>query len=140
MTTKNDINIAYVESITLIQNAISQNERNEIIKSIDGGILGKDLTSKYFIRREKCIRFVMTLDTSFFVLNQDFFIQDSVYNEFSGGYKRYYELCPDSLLQNSLANIIKLFIKHNKLPEKSIVLIQLQSSYIKGNQISMIKL
>ena len=126
-------NVSHIESISLINNAISKNERNAIIKFIDNGGLGEDPSSKHFIRREKCIRFIVTFEDNVLALSQDYFIQESAYNEFSGGYKRYYKLCPESVLQGPLLNIIKLFIKHNNLPTKSMLLIQLQSSYVKGN-------
>lgn len=111
---------------------MSQKEIDEITKFVDEGGLGEDPSSKHFIYREKCIRFVLTLGESFISLSQDYFIQESIYNRFSGGYKRHYKLCPDYILQSTLSNTIRTFINHNKLQNRNIILIQLQSSYIKG--------
>ena len=127
--------VSPIKDISFMPNAISLDDANDILKFIDGGGLGKDPTSDYFIRREKCIRYVMTYGDSFFSLVADYLIQPYTYNQFSGGYKRNYTLCPDSLVQTSMGNTIKMFIKHNNLPNKTIIKVHLQSSYIKGTQI-----
>ena len=111
---------------------ISTEDADEVIQFVDNGGLGVDPSSKYFMHREKCIRFIITYDETFFCLSQNYFLQASCYNDFSGGYKRIYKLLPESLLQGPLKEVILQFIRHNNLPNLSIVLVQLQASYFKG--------
>ena len=112
--------------------AISAKDADEVIQFVDNGGLGQDPSSKHFMHREKCIRFILTYDETFFCLSQNYFLQASCYNDFSGGYKRIYKLLPESLLQGPLKEVILQFIRYNNLPNLSILLVQLQASYSRG--------
>ena len=64
--------------------------------------LGEDPSSKYFISRTKSIAFVLLVGDNIYPLQRNYFIQNSSYNDFSGGYRRYYSTIPDNVIQSSL--------------------------------------
>lgn len=92
--------------------------------------LGDDPSSKFFICRKKAIAFVLLVGDSIYPLQRDFFVQNSSYNDFSGGYRRYYTTIPDDILQSSLKGSILHFAKYWGIPDRSIVLVQVQRSTI----------
>ena len=92
--------------------------------------LGEDPSSQYFIPRQKSIGFVVYIDGEFFALQQNFFIQNAKYNDFSGGYKRFYKTLPDWLIQGHMKNALKAFVDTYQLPNYACILVQLQKSTI----------
>ena len=92
--------------------------------------LGEDPSSQYFIPRQKSIAFVAYIDGEFFTLQQNFFIQNAKYNDFSGGYKRFYKTLPDWLIQGSMKDALKSFVDTYQLPNYACILVQLQKSTI----------
>ena len=92
--------------------------------------LGEDNTSDHFIKREKSIAFVYVENNQVFRLDQDHFIQHESYNDFSGGYKRTYKLVPKDIVINLLSDIIIQFKNRFNIPDKTIFLVNFQSSTI----------
>jgi hypothetical protein len=92
--------------------------------------LGEDPSSKYFITRTKSIAFVLVIGDNVYPLERNYFVQNSAYNDFSGGYRRYYSTISNDLLQSSLKRSILDFASYWRIPDRSIVLIQLQCSTI----------
>ena len=92
--------------------------------------LGEDPSSQYFMPRQKSIGFVVYIDGEFFALQQNFFIQNAKYNDFSGGYKRFYKTLPDWLIQGHMKRALKSFVDTYQLPNYASILVQLQKSTI----------
>lgn len=85
-----------------------------------------------FARRDKSIRFVMVHGDNLYCLSQDYFIQNQNYNEVSGGYKRHYNLIPDEIIRGPARKVILEFAKTMKLEEKALILVQIQTSTVRG--------
>ena len=101
------------------------------LKHFSSSCLGPDESSKYFIKREKSIAFVYTIGNKLFRLDQDYFIQNSDYNDFSGGYRRQYELIPKNVIMTEpVSNSILEFKRHFHIPDLTTMLVQIQSSII----------
>ncbi len=65
-----------------------------------------------------------------FRLDQNYFIQNSGYNDFSGGYKRFYKLIPEDILESEAKSVILQFKRYYNIPDGTIMLVQIQSSII----------
>lgn len=95
------------------------------------GPLGTDPSSEHFANRTKSIAFVLCIKGRWFQVNQDFFNQASEYNDFSGGYKRYYDELPRSFIQSRVTQrLLTNFQTVYKIPEGELILVQVQSSNI----------
>ena len=115
---------------------MSCEDRGKLNQYVLYGGLGNDPSSQHFLHREKSIRFIMTLGDNFnyVCLTQNFFIQSAKYNDFSGGYKRYYDLIPEEIVRGPMHETITFFLKHHKYPNKHILLLQVQSTFLsEGN-------
>ena len=97
--------------------------------------LGEDPSSKYFISRSKSIAFVLLVGDNIYPLQRNYFIQNSSYNDFSGGYRRYYSTIPDNVIQSSLKRSILHFARYWRVPDRSILLVQLQRSSIHPSEV-----
>lgn len=95
--------------------------------------LGEDPSSKFFIPRQKSIAYIMWIDGHPYALQQNFFLQNAKYNDFSGGYKRYYNIMPDWLIQDHMKDLLKTFVETYKLPNYACILVQLQKSIVSAN-------
>ena len=62
-------------------------------------VLSDDPSSKHFARREKAIRFATIINGRVQTFTQNYFLQDVEYNDFSGGYRRYYALINEELFE-----------------------------------------
>ncbi|CAL4096175.1 unnamed protein product, partial [Meganyctiphanes norvegica] len=62
---------------------------------------------------------------------KNYFVQSNNYNDFSGGYRRYYELIPEDLVMGPMYNLISFFIDHLNIPANTIIIAHLQSSIIR---------
>uniref|UniRef100_A0A0G4I9E1 Uncharacterized protein n=1 Tax=Chromera velia CCMP2878 TaxID=1169474 RepID=A0A0G4I9E1_9ALVE len=118
----------------IIRNSVSTKDLRALQKYIDDGGLGDDPSSDHFIRRTKSIAFVINMGENLYSLEQNFFIQSEEYNDFSGGYKRTYRKITDDTIQGPLLMTIKQFIDYYNLPQKSVVLAQIQSSIVEAGQ------
>lgn len=92
--------------------------------------LGIDESSAYFMRRKKAIAFVFVLHGKVYSLEQNYFVQHESYNDFSGGIRRQFAKISDSILQNELHKVVLRFAEHNGIPDKAIMLIQIQTSEV----------
>mmetsp|Transcript_27736 Transcript_27736/g.34292 ORF Transcript_27736/g.34292 Transcript_27736/m.34292 type:complete len:320 (-) Transcript_27736:29-988(-) len=90
--------------------------------------LGDDSSSEHFLKREKAIAFVKVVKDQVFRLDQNYFIQNSGYNDFSGGYRRFYELIPNDIIEKHVKGIILQFQREYDIPDETVMLIQIQSS------------
>ena len=100
------------------------------IKEYARNSLGDDPSSKHFISRGKSIAFVLLVGDNVYPLERNYFVQSSSYNDFSGGYRRYYSTITNELIQSSLKRSILDFASYWRIPDRSIVLVQLQRSTI----------
>lgn len=95
------------------------------------GPLGPDPSSQHFTKRTKGIAYVMCIEGQWFQLRADFFSQPQQYNDFSGGYKRFYRELPPKFLQcQSTQKVLSAFQKTYQIPEKELILVQVQTSHI----------
>jgi len=94
--------------------------------------LGDDPSSKHFMPRKKSIAFVVWIDGEVYCLKHNYFWQPEKYNDFSGGYKRFYETLPDELVQGHMRDVIAKFAETYNLPNYACILVQLQSSTIEA--------
>lgn len=100
---------------------------NDICRAIGSLDLGPDPTSNFFARRTKNIRFVMVYSGHILLLCRNKFKQPDDYNDFSGGYWRTFDLIPDEVCK-MLSPVVLKFVSHFEIPDKTILLMQLQSS------------
>ena len=108
----------------------SSSERElDALKTFARHGLGKDSSSDHFLARQKAIAFVYVDKSEIFRLDQNYFIQNSTYNDFSGGYKRFYKLIPQKIIKGAAKQEILNFQRHNGIPDKTIMLVQIQSSF-----------
>lgn len=94
--------------------------------------LGPDPSSQHFAERLKAIRFLTVIDGLVQCFSQDYFVQNADYNDFSGGYKRKYPLIPDEVLTGSLADVVFSFTTRYQIPEKTILLAQIQTTIFRA--------
>ncbi|NEQ50297.1 MAG: 2OG-Fe dioxygenase family protein [Leptolyngbya sp. SIO3F4] len=117
------------ESLALTMPLLSQSETNELLLSC--GCLGPDPSSQHFTKRTKSIAYVMCIEGQWFQLRADFFSQPQKYNDFSGGYKRFYRELPSDFLQcQATQKVLSSFQKSHGIPEKELILVQVQTSHI----------
>lgn len=96
--------------------------------------LGLDESSVHFMRRKKAIAFVFVLHGRVYSMEQDYFVQHESYNDFSGGIRRPFAKISDQFLQTDLRAVVLRFVEYNKIPDKDIMLIQIQTSEVDGNE------
>jgi len=112
-----------------IPGALSEEEIHGIQSFADQN-LGIDESSVYFMRRKKAIAFVFVLHGRVYSLEQNYFVQHESYNDFSGGIRRPFAKISDEFLQKSLHAVVFRFVEYNKIPDKAIMLIQIQTSEV----------
>eukprot|EP00438_Fugacium_kawagutii_P007347 Skav219314 [mRNA] locus=scaffold1152:138619:139616:- [translate_table: standard] len=110
-----------------IQETMSEEERKKILQNV---VLSEDPSSKHFAKREKAIRFATIINGRVQTFTQNYFLQDVDYNDFSGGYRRYYGLINDELFEPDapIAKVVLNFAKYYGIPEKTAILIQIQTN------------
>ena len=111
-----------------IQETMSEEDRQRILKNV---VLDEDPSSKHFAQRLKAIRFATIINGRVQTFTQNYFLQDAEYNDFSGGYRRYYGLINEELFEPDapIAKVVLEFAKYYSIPEKTCILIQIQTSY-----------
>ena len=110
-----------------IPETMSEEERQHILQHV---VLSDDPSSKHFARREKAIRFATVINGRVQTFTQNYFLQDVEYNDFSGGYRRYYALINEELFEPGapIAKVVLNFAKYYSIPEKTAILIQIQTN------------
>ncbi|CAL4112146.1 unnamed protein product [Meganyctiphanes norvegica] len=111
---------------------LSPTESKELCEFVWNTGLGADPTSKNFLERNKNIRFIKVLEKGFETNDQSWYMQSEQYNDYSGGFKRYYDLIPEHLVMGPMYNVIASYIDYLKIPTNTIFMIQLQSSIIRA--------
>lgn len=111
-----------------ILDVMSDAERQHILENI---VLSDDPSSKHFAKRHKAIRFVTIINGRVQTFTQNYFLQDVEYNDFSGGLRRYYGLINEDLFEPGapVAKVVLNFAEYYGIPEKTAILIQIQTSY-----------
>ena len=104
-------------------------EELEALKTFARHGLGNDSSSDHFLARQKAIAFVYVENNVIFRLDHNYFFQNSTYNDFSGGYKRFYKLIPPEIINEAAKQEILNFQLHHGIPDKTIMLVQIQSSF-----------
>lgn len=108
---------------------LNEAEAAELILS--SGQLGSDPSSKYFTPRTKNIAYVICLQGQWFQIRANYFLQSEQYNDFSGGYKRYYQELPeDFLASNATKKVLNNFKSTYNIPDNEPILVQVQKSHI----------
>merc|ERR1712086_1188006 len=103
--------------------ALSEEEIHGIQSFADEN-LGLDESSVHFMRRRKAIAFVFVLHGKVYSLEQNYFVQNESYNDFSGGIRRPFAKISDDFLQKNMHAVIMRFAEYNKIPDKAIMQIQ----------------
>lgn len=111
-----------------ILDVMSDAERQHILENT---VLSEDPSSKHFAKRHKAIRFATIINGRVQTFTQNYFLQDVEYNDFSGGLRRYYGLINEDLFEPGapVAKVVLNFAKYYGIPEKTAILIQIQTSY-----------
>merc|ERR1711865_429806 len=109
--------------------ALSEEEIHGIQSFADEN-LGLDESSVHFMRRRKAIAFVFVLHGKVYSLEQNYLVQNESYNDFSGGIRRPFAKISDEFLQKNLHSVVFRFVEYNKIPDKAIMLIQIQTSEV----------
>lgn len=140
-------------SFEFVPRALSQSVVQKLLASVEMGLDPSCGEGRYFVPRRKAIRFVLVFQGKLFPLSQDFFVQPAEYNDFSGGYQRRYQLLPHELFANPagshsvlggtgkqvgacldgrglLFDAVTRFVRAYKLPDKCIILLQIQTSEV----------
>lgn len=104
-------------------------DAQHIVSSV---VLGEDPSSIHFATRQKAIRFVLVINGRVVTLTQDFFRQSAEYNDFSGGYNRHYTLIKEDLFDGPLGDVVLKFAAYYNIPEKTVILAQIQKSVFNG--------
>ena len=108
---------------------LDKGERSELLASV--GELGEDPSSRYFTKRTKNISFVFSEGGKWLQIEQSFFNQAAYYNDFSGGYKRYYRQMPRKFIQCPVTQkILSRFQNIYNIPEQELILVQVQTSHV----------
>ncbi len=95
------------------------------------GQLGSDPSSNYFTPRTKNIAYVICFKGQWFQIRANYFLQPEQYNDFSGGYKRYYqELSENFLASNATKKVLNTLKSTYNLPDNEPILVQVQKSHI----------
>ncbi|NET34210.1 MAG: 2OG-Fe dioxygenase family protein [Cyanothece sp. SIO1E1] len=111
---------------------LSKSESLELISSC--GELGPDPSSAYFTKRTKNIAYVMCIDGQWFQLQANYFAQPHQYNDFSGGYKRYYREMPKKFLEcEATQKVLFAFKSAYNIPDKEPILVQVQASHVNAD-------
>ena len=114
--------------LTYIDDYMSDEIRHQVMQRV---LLGGDQhISEESAPREKAIRFVTVNDGQVSCLSQNYFVQNEAYNEKTGGYKRFYNLIGEEVVQELLQESMLEFLRYYDLPNKTVVLIQIQTSNI----------
>jgi len=90
------------------------------------GILSFDPSSKHFADRYKSIAFVLWIekDQRAYQLSQNYFAQAAKYNDFSGGYRRYYSRVPEEvIMRDDVQQLFRDYMRSSRLPDKSVLLV-----------------
>jgi len=112
-----------------VPGALSQ-EEIQGIQSFADEHLGPDESSVHFMRRKKAIAFVFLLHGRVYSMEQNYFVQNEGYNDFSGGLRRPFAKISDQILQKELHAVVLRFAEYNNIPDKAIMLIQIQTSEV----------
>jgi len=109
---------------------IEEEHRAKLVLDVKDVVLDQDPSSKYFAERCKMIRFATVIGGKLQLFSQNYFVQDAAFNDFSGGYKRYYTLIPDHIMTGAMSNMVMKFVEYYDVPEKTVLLIQIQTTYL----------
>lgn len=111
---------------------LSQAGAHELILAC--GELGPDPSSEYFAERVKNIAYVVCIDDQWYQIRIDYFTQPHQYNDFSGGYRRYYKEMPQEFLEcEATQKILFAFKSINNIPDKEPILVQVQTSHVNSS-------
>ena len=117
------------QDAVLRKSLLSYRERAALLKFEPD--LGVDPSSEHFTKRTKSIAFMIKLDGQWFQLNQNFFNQNADYNDFSGGYKRFYDtLPPEFVREPATIKLMDAFQAKYNLPDGELILLQMQTSWV----------
>lgn len=95
------------------------------------GQLTYDPACEKHVARSKRIAFVQFYKGEIVRSEQDFFIQNEGYNDFSGGYKRFFDLIPmDIIKSQTFQKVLHTFIREHQLPEDEWLLCQIQNNHV----------
>eukprot|EP00976_Prorocentrum_cordatum_P095652 1190260-Prorocentrum_minimum.AAC.1 len=111
-------------SFCFIDNFLPERTRLKLLEEVS---LGRDPSSTHFAERFKAIRFVKVEGGRIQCLDQDYFVQNADYNDFSGGFKRYYDLIPEHVFSDHLRDAVLGFMRLYDLPD-GVILAQIQRS------------
>uniref|UniRef100_A0A7S4MB09 2OG-Fe dioxygenase family protein n=1 Tax=Odontella aurita TaxID=265563 RepID=A0A7S4MB09_9STRA len=106
---------------------LSSDVCKRVMQKVD---LGLDPSSEHFAERHKAIRFVTVINRRVQCFSQDYFVQNEDYNDFSGGYKRHYKLIEEDACIALQETVLK-FTDYYSIPEKTVILLQIQTSIVK---------
>eukprot|EP01083_Nonionella_stella_P056501 148745_1 len=124
--------LAWIESL------LTKQDCTDILTA--AGELGEDPSSKYFVERKKNIAYCVKLEGHWFHVHKNYFNQSSTYNDFSGGYKRYYTQMPTEWTTSPVVQkVLNSFQKAFKIPDGKLILVQVQSSHISCKPIQIKK-
>lgn len=125
-------NVSLDSSVAFKIPLLSKSESLDLIHSC--GELGKDPSSEHFTHRTKNIAYVLCINETWFQLRVNYFNQPHQYNDFSGGYKRYYQEMPSSFLNcKASIKVLNTLKSHFKIPDKEPILVQIQTSHIEAD-------
>ncbi|MEM6614526.1 MAG: 2OG-Fe dioxygenase family protein [Cyanobacteria bacterium P01_C01_bin.72] len=116
-------------SVAMTMPILDHNETSALLESC--GELGVDLSSNYFTKRTKNIAYVLCINGEWFQLDAQYFIQPEQYNDFSGGYKRYYQKMPQQFLEcEASKKVLNIFKSTYNIPDRELILVQVQTSHV----------
>lgn len=111
---------------------LSSNSCHQLSEYVDNGGLGPDTSSKFFVEREKSIRFLKVVDGGVEMLDKNYFTQPAKYNDFSGGLKRYFTLIPAHIIQGAMHDLIMHFVHQFSIKVGTTFIVHIQSSLLRN--------
>lgn len=113
-------------------NVLSHHDCQELSQYVLDGGLGPDSSSKFFVEREKSIRFLKVVENGIELLNKNYFTQPAKYNDFSGGLKRYFTLIPNHIIKGPMHDLIMHFVDYFSVAVGTTFIIHIQSSILRN--------
>ena len=117
------------ELFTIKRKLLREEDRAGLVEFAATG-LGPDPSSQSFTSRKKALAFVLRLESKLYLLDRDHFNQPVEVNDFSGGYARRFQKIPEAIIHRFLSKTIQEFCDYNAIPDREVVMLQLQESEI----------
>jgi len=122
-----------IDPLAYVKPLLDEDEARDFLDSC--GELGPDPTSRHFVERKKCIGYLAKMHGRWFQVNDvDHIFQNSSYNDFTGGFKRKFQMFPRTFIEcPAVQKVMDEFQAAFNFPDGKLVFVNVQSSHIDVN-------